>query len=321
MGTQFSQLPVVFLSYDEPYADIHWEMLRRRLPGAHRIHGVKGFDAAHKAAADLAKGQDFITVDADCIALEAFWSVYLDARPAHFKDHVLSWRSFNVCNGLSYGNGGLKLWTSDFATNMVTHEAASSEGKAVVDFCWDKKYTQLKPVFSLTDITSSAYHAWRAGYREGVKMPLVEGKPPPDANSIESFSYATCIQRLKQWVAVGRDRGFGSWAMLGALTGFCEVHVFRSVPLESVMDYDWFLTHWSVWQDKLSTSPVDLPKDPFVIPYMRVIIDNMLQDCLARTDIHFPTFGPKQSFLIKQFLTPVMSDNPYEEESWSLVPW
>ena len=36
-------LDVFFLSYNEPYADEHYEKLLEKAPHARRVHGVKGF--------------------------------------------------------------------------------------------------------------------------------------------------------------------------------------------------------------------------------------------------------------------------------------
>ena len=37
------------------------------------MHGVKGFDAAHKAAAKMAGSDRFFTVDADCFVDRDIW--------------------------------------------------------------------------------------------------------------------------------------------------------------------------------------------------------------------------------------------------------
>lgn len=316
MGTQLSQVPVVFLSFDEPYADAHFKRLADRIPAAKRVHGVKGFDAAHKAAAEEAGSDQFITVDADCMVLEEFWHVYLDSIPLHLAGHTLSWRSFNVCNGLQYGNGGLKLWTRDFVMNMRAHEA--SEGEHKVDFCWDKKYTQLRPVYSVTDFTSSPFHAYRAGYREGAKMPLVDGTMPPTAGDLLKVSYKSCLDRLVQWSAIGRDINYGAWAMLGTIEGLLHVHVLRDVALETISDYDnlrEFYKSSPCWQ------PGNIIADPFGDPAVRPYIDKMLKTIHEVTGLHIPIFGPVQGRTVKQWLRPTQATNAYEEDSWLQIHW
>ena len=47
------EFDIVFLSYDEPNAELHYADLCGKAPWAKRVHGVKGSDHAHKAAAEL----------------------------------------------------------------------------------------------------------------------------------------------------------------------------------------------------------------------------------------------------------------------------
>jgi hypothetical protein len=316
MGRQFSQLPIVFLSYDEPYADDHFKRLRDRIPAAQRVHGVLGFDACHKAAADLAGEEDFITVDADNVVLEDFWSIYLDSRPLHLHDSVLSWRSFNVCNGLSYGNGGLKLWKQDFVQEMVTHERAE---ETTVDFCWDERYVQLRPVYSITDFTSSAYNCWRAGFREGAKMPLAEGKAPPTPSELLTFSYDSCLHRLTQWASMGRDTRYGGWAMLGAIEGLLRVHILRTVELSAISD---FVLMKSMWSDaEYLDLGQDPPLDPFADARIRLWVDKAIKVIQEVTGLYLPVLGPVQSKTVKQWMWPTKLENPYEEDSWRRIHW
>lgn len=171
------ELDIVFLSYDEPNADKHYANLCNKLPWAKRVHGVKGSDAAHKAAAAKSDTEWVITVDADNIVNPKFFN--LDIDTSNPKIQVYSWLGKNNLNGLLYGNGGLKIWKRDFILNMKTHEASDSD-RAQVDFCWEDGYRQFKECYSETDITGSPFQAWRAGFREGVKMTLLDGvKVPP----------------------------------------------------------------------------------------------------------------------------------------------
>jgi len=61
------EFDVVFLSYDEPNADLHYADLCNKVPWAKRVHGVKGSDHAHKAAAEKSETEWFVTVDADIL--------------------------------------------------------------------------------------------------------------------------------------------------------------------------------------------------------------------------------------------------------------
>jgi hypothetical protein len=210
-----SELDVIFLSYDEPNADLNYSDLLTKAPWAKRVHGVKGSDAAHKAAAELSETDWFITVDADNIVYSNFFDLSVDTSNIDIR--VYSWCGRNVINGLRYGNGGLKIWSKDFVLNMKTHEESDSEN-AQVDFCWEKGYKTFPTVYSDTVITSSPFQAWRAGFREGVKMTLKDGVKVP-SQELKDQVWWHNIHRLRMWSTVGMHEENGVYALLGARMG------------------------------------------------------------------------------------------------------
>ncbi len=210
-----AELDIVFLSYDEPNADIHYADLCNKVPWAKRVHGVKGSDEAHKEAARQSETEWLITVDADNIVDSKFFNVEFDHTDS--KIQVYSWLAKNKINGLLYGNGGLKIWRKDFILNMKTHEASDSD-RAQVDFCWEDGYQQFKECYSETVITGSPFQAWRAGFREGVKMTLLDGvKLPPD--EIKERVWWHNLHRLRMWSTVGAHETNGLYAVHGARLG------------------------------------------------------------------------------------------------------
>lgn len=209
------ELDIVFLSYDEPNADKHYADLCNKLPWAKRVHGVKGSDAAHKRAAEISETEWIITVDADNIVDPKFFNLEIDT--SNPKIQVYSWLGKNKLNGLLYGNGGLKIWKRDFILNMKTHEASDSD-RAQVDFCWEDGYRQFKECYSETIITGSPFQAWRAGFREGVKMTLLDGVRVP-ANEIQERIWWHNLHRLRMWSTVGAHEENGIYAVYGARLG------------------------------------------------------------------------------------------------------
>lgn len=209
------ELDIVFLSYDEPNADKHYADLCNKLPWAKRVHGVKGSDAAHKAAAEKSDTEWVITVDADNIVNPKFFNLEIDT--SNPKIQVYSWLGKNKLNGLLYGNGGLKIWKRDFILNMKTHEASDSD-RAQVDFCWEDGYRQFKECYSDTDITGSPFQAWRAGFREGVKMTLLDGVKVPPQEISERIWWHN-LHRLRMWSTVGAHEEHGLYAVYGARLG------------------------------------------------------------------------------------------------------
>jgi hypothetical protein len=209
------EFDIVFLSYDEPNADVHYADLLTKAPWAKRVHGIKGSDAAHKAAANLSDTEWFITVDADNIVHTDFFDLDLDMSDP--KIQVYGWCGRNSVNGLRYGNGGLKIWKKEFVLNMRTHEASDSD-RGQVDFCWEEGYKNFPRVYSDSVITGSPFQAWRAGFREGVKMTLLDGVRVPPQEIKERIWWHN-IHRLRMWSTVGSHEEHGLYAILGARMG------------------------------------------------------------------------------------------------------
>ena len=209
------EFDVIFLSYDEPNADLHYADLCAKAPWAKRVHGIKGSDHAHKAAAELAETEWFITVDADNIVDPSFFNLDLDMSDP--KIEVYGWCGRNKINGLRYGNGGIKIWKKDFVLNMKTHENSESD-RGQVDFCWEDGYRNFPRVYSESIITGSPFQAWRAGFREGVKMTLLDGvRVPPQ--EIQERIWWHNIHRLRMWSTVGAHEENGLYAVYGARLG------------------------------------------------------------------------------------------------------
>jgi hypothetical protein len=143
------------------------------------------------------------------------------------EDSVISWCGQNVVNGLMYGNGGLKCWPKEFVLNMKTHEAATSE-QARVDFCWEIDYIQMNSCYCQTVINKTAEQAWRAGFREGVKMTLDRGIKVDKTDITKNHWKNT--DRLYIWQMVGMDAPHGAWSILGARQGSY---------LTNLTDFDW----------------------------------------------------------------------------------
>ena len=209
------EFDIIFLSYDEPNADLHYADLCNKAPWAKRVHGVKGSDHAHKAAAELSETEWFITVDADNIVDPKFFDLDIDIN--HPTIQVYGWCARNVINGLRYGNGGIKVWKRDFVLNMQTHENSTSD-RGQVDFCWEDGYRNFPVVYSDSIITGSPFQAWRAGFRDGVKMTLKDGiKVPPQEIAQQIWWHN--IHRLRMWSTVGAHEENGLYAILGARMG------------------------------------------------------------------------------------------------------
>ena len=207
---------IIYLSYDEPNAEKNYADLLSKVPWAKRVHGVEGSDAAHKACAAISETENFITIDGDTIIDPKFLQVELDLDElGATPEHQFSWAGKIDINGLKYGNGSIKMWTRDFVNNMQTHENSDGSDETNIEFCYFDKYLQLNENYSTSIISSTPQQAWRAGFREGVKMSLNRGKVVDDLKTIWWQNY----NRLLIWTMIGADVENGLWAILGARSG------------------------------------------------------------------------------------------------------
>ncbi len=235
----FSDIPVVFLSFDEPNADLHWDILQKTVPHKKlaRVHGVKGFDACHKAAAaQFPMSEYVITVDADNQVDPKFFQQRL---PANMDGRVsFTWGGRQVTNGLMYGNGGLKMWSTEHLANMKSHELADEERDAV-DFCWDfQRYKELPGCWSNVHTNGSPYQAFRVGFREGVKLSMEQGRLLA-FDEWATVMHAANYQRLLTWMTVGRDVEHGAWSVYGARLAV-KMLQYDNFDFVNIRDYDWF---------------------------------------------------------------------------------
>ena len=230
----------IFLSFDEPNGEKNFANLKKKVPWAKRVHGVYGFDAAHKACAEASDTERFITVDGDTVIEEDFTKVMVDF-PSLGVDNTyqFSWCGRIDLNGLQYGNGSLKCWTKDFVMNMKTHENHDGKDKNVIEFCHFDNYYQFNENFSTSYINASPFQAWRAGFREGVKMSLDRNARVSDLKDLWWQNY----QRLLVWLNVGADVENGYYAIHGARLG-CYLVNCTDWDIVKTREFDFYDKYW-----------------------------------------------------------------------------
>ena len=240
---------IIFLSYDEPNAEKNYADLVSKAPWAKRVHGVKGSDAAHKACAAKSETEYFVTVDADNIVDPKFFQVEVNLDELGLTpDHVFSWCGRVHVNGLMYGNGGLKMWTRKFVNNMRTHENSDpNDTKGLVEFCFDDKYYQFNDNYSESVTNASPFQAWRAGFREGVKMSLDQGAKAKDIKKVWWQNY----HRLLVWCNIGADVPNGLWSLYGAREGAYKTNC-TDWDYANVRDFEWLTNEWEIKYSKIT---------------------------------------------------------------------
>jgi hypothetical protein len=242
---------IIYLSYDEPNAEKNYADLCQKVPWAKRVHGVEGSDAAHKACAKLSETERFITVDGDNRIRAEFLNQEIDfTEHVDLQNAVISWCGRNEINGLMYGNGGIKCWPTDYVLNMRTHENADpNNAHAQVDFCWDAQYIQMNSVYSDVFNNETPGQAWRAGFREGVKLATDRGVriTPQEFKD----NHWRCLHWLYIWTMVGADVDNGLWAIYGAREGLYKT-MCTDWDYVQVRDFKYLNSLWDEVEPRVS---------------------------------------------------------------------
>jgi len=241
-----ADLDCIYLSYDEPKKEETWIKIQNMVPWARRVDGVKGSDAAHKAAADASETDRFVLIDGDNIPDLEFFNLQL-TLDKDTKDKVFRWKARNHINGLMYGNGGLSCWTKEFVYAMKTHENTDGTEANDVEFCFYPNYWAMNDCYSTTYPNATPFQAWRAGFREGVKMCLDRGRRPGLVDfelKVQQRNY----DHLCVWQSVGSDVDNGFWAIYGARLG-TWMTMLQDWDYRDVQDFDKLAQLWEEFKD------------------------------------------------------------------------
>ena len=237
-----SDLDCIFLTYDEPKKEEFWIQIQNLIPWVKRVDGVHGSDSAHKAAASASETDRFIVIDGDNIPDPSFFKKTLTLNNES-KDYVFRWKARNVINELTYGNGGISCWTKNFVNSMKTHENTDGQDYTKFEFCYNKNYVSMHDCFSTTYPNATPYQAWRAGFREGVKLCLNKGVKP-NINNFKQNIHIRNYELLSIWHNIGQDIENGWWAIYGARLG-TYLTLLRQWDYTKVQSFDELKALWN----------------------------------------------------------------------------
>ena len=241
-----ADLDCIYLSYDEPNKEENWVKIKNMVPWTTRVDGVKGSDAAHKAAANASTTDRFVLIDGDNIPEAKFFNLTLTLNDDN-KNCVFRWRAKNFINGLMYGNGGLSCWTKEFVNTMRTHENTDGTAENDVEFCFYPNYLAMHDCYSITYPNTTPFQAWRSGFREGVKMCLNNGSKP-ELTEFKNRVHHRNLDHLTIWHNVGRDVENGIWAIAGSRMG-TYMTMLTSWDHKTVQDFDALEELWKTVVD------------------------------------------------------------------------
>ena len=240
-----ADLDCVLLTYDEPNKEQNWIAIQNIVPWAKRVDGVKGSDAAHKAAADASDTDRFVLIDGDNIPDPEFFNLQLTLDDTN-KNCVFRWKARNAVNGLMYGNGGMSSWTKEFVYAMRTHENSDGTDANDVEFCFYPTYWAMHDCYSTTYPNATPFQAWRAGFREGVKMCLDRGTKPTLAE-FDQRVHNRNYDHLCIWQTVGADVDNGFWAIYGARLGTYMI-MLEGWDFKQVQNFDTLAQLWKSFE-------------------------------------------------------------------------
>jgi len=234
-------LDIIFISYDEPNADINWRRLKDRFPHSKRVHGVKGIANAHIEAANRSHTRFFYVVDGDAEIDDSFDFSY---KPQSYdEEYVHIWYAENPAIGASYGYGGVKLFNKRFFKNVTSQLDFSTTLTANVKI--------LPELSCVTRFNSDPFRSYRGAYREAVKLYTT-------ANSGEGFIQAEARERLERWLNPN-DCEFREYIVAGATDGVEEAK--RKNDLMFINDHDLMNHSFKVRHPQLDEDTSPLPKE------------------------------------------------------------
>ena len=163
---------------------------------------------------------------------------------------------------------------------MRTHEASDGTDETAVEFCYDDKYIAMNNVYSTTYPNGSERHAFRAGFREGVKMCLQKGTRP-SLTDFEQMVHERNFDSLSIWHNIGTDVEHGQFSIWGARLG----------------TYMTMFTEWDYTQVQ-QFSKIDAIYDDFKRTGNMELIDNTLRQ---RLGLQIVDYTEEQSRFFKHY--------------------
>jgi hypothetical protein len=219
-----NRIDVIFISYNERDAEKNWQRVLEKAPQAKRVDGVKGIFEAHKAAAKLATTDMFYVVDGDAYLVDE-WT--FDYQPGIFdRDCTYIWYSKNPINSLTYGYGGVKLFSRKKLLEVKSWSTLDLS-TTVSD-----KIKIIEKVSNFTHFNTDAFSTWRSVFRECVKLYVNNYNHP------ETFEHQF---RLDQWVEIKQDAEYAS-LVVGAVEKaieFAKQNINNKKELIKINNRDW----------------------------------------------------------------------------------
>jgi len=195
-----------FLLYNEELNYLkNFNQLRSKVPEARMVQSVGNIFQSHKHLAQISNHDKFIVVDGDSFILDEFDFNNAWRLPVTSKS-VSIFRARNPINGLVYGNGGIKLFSTDCfdVDDISMPDMTMSVGL---------KYNRIDILASDHNFNTSPFNSWRTAFRECAKLQNFINR------SNVPHGLLSHNQIVNTWCTVGEDKDYGKFAIEGAKQG------------------------------------------------------------------------------------------------------
>lgn len=212
---------IIFMSYEEPNADKHWDIVKKKFPWARRSHGVKGLPYAHQACAKMARTSHYYVIEGDNEIVEEFNPSFKPDK--YSRDAVYVWRAKNGVNDLVYGYSGIKLFP--------TERVLAVDPETVIDFTMSisTKFVAYQKLGSIVRYDTDPFNTWKSAFRECVKLSqkILPGQKDEETDT-----------RLRTWTSVGKGN-YGDYSIAGALAGTEYGKYAQENDYKNINNWEW----------------------------------------------------------------------------------
>ena len=194
-ATISTAMDVIFISYDEPNAEKHWNILKAQCPRAKRIQNIKGQTEAYHAAAHLSETEWFYIVFPKLEVLDTFDFSYQPDRLKNICHYIFYAK--NPVNDLEYGHGAIVLYNKQLTLSTISPKG--------LDFTLSSPHDTVPIVSAINHLDIDPWMAWRTAFREVMKL----------KQSIDMIPSVESTYRLKIWTSKAKGPN-GEWVLKGS---------------------------------------------------------------------------------------------------------
>lgn len=186
---------IIFISYDEPYAEKRFNELKRKYSRAKWLKNVKGQTNAYHAAARLSSTPYFFSVFPKIDIVDTFNFDFQPNRLKHACHYIFD--CYNPVIDLTYGHDGVILYNKKLVLETKEHG---------IDFTLSAPHVSVPILSAVNRLEDNELLSWRTSFREVIKL----------KHQCETIPTVESRYRLKKWCELGKGK-FANWVYNGAL--------------------------------------------------------------------------------------------------------